>query len=342
MNPNWIPLNSEPRLEFVPLPVFHGPKQYALQYFKVGKAIQKIVAGCDAAVLRLPSTVAQRICYKVMEAKIPYATEIVFDAMDGFKSNTNPIHKLLNLIIHFQMVSSCRKAWGVSCVTEHYLQKRYYSQRKGHFESHYSSLALDKAFYTSPRKFPTKQEFTIVNVANQVQFNGRKGFNQIIEALAVLKEKNLPVKAIFVGGNYNNGIPKLQEYARQLGVLDRVTFTGYQNRTQLSEWLDKSDLYVMPTLAEGLPRVIIEAMAKGLPAITTPVSGNPELVGSKFLVEYYDVDRLAATIEELLQNPDLYEVTSKENFERSQQYEASILQARRDKFYQQLKDSIRQ
>lgn len=95
-------------------------------------------------------------------------------------------------------------------------------------------------------------------------------------------------------------------------------------------------MYVMPTMAECLPRVIIEAMSKGLPCITTPVSGNPELVSSHFLVDYYDIMTLADRIAELVENKELYERASKENFERSWDYEASVLQERRDEFYRNL------
>ena len=66
--------------------------------------------------------------------------------------------------------------------------------------------------------------------------------------------------------------------AANASVLDQITFTGRVNRRQLSDILENSDIFVFPTAAEGLPRVIIEAMAKGLPCVISDVSGNPELV----------------------------------------------------------------
>ena len=78
-------------------------------------------------------------------------------------------------------------------------------------------------------------------------------------------------------------------------------------------------------------------MSKGLPCITTPVSGNPELVSSYFLVDYYDTQTLAGRIEELTTSSQLYEQTSKENYLRSLQYEASVLEKRRDGFYGKLR-----
>lgn len=330
-----VPLDDV-RIEFVPMPFFSGPLQYAKAYFKIGKKLKGLINGCDAAILRLPSTIAQRVCKKVMKSGVPYATELVFDANDAMDSASNPLERILWRIINSQMINACNHANGVACVTEHYLQKHYTSQRQDAFFGHYSSLALDKSFYTAPRKYPQGKVFSIAHVCTQVQFNGRKGYNEVVEAVSKLKERGVDVIVDFAGPDYHDGIRKLSGLAQSLGVSDRVNFIGGVNRMQLSDYLEKSDIYVMPTWAEGLPRVIIEAMAKGLPCITTPVSGNPELVDEHFLVNYYDVETLADRIEELVKNTALYEQTSQINFERSKQYEASILEARRDVFYTKL------
>lgn len=333
---SFIPLDED-RIEVVYVSDFHRPKQYIKKYFSIGREIKNVVSGCDYAILRLPSTIAFRVGKKVIKAKIPFATEIVYDAMDGVNASTNIINKLLWRKIDYDMRKMCNKANGVSCVTEHYLQRRYYSKVKNCFTSNYSSLSLPKSFFTSPRSFPTNCDFVIAHVANQVAFNGRKGINEIMQAIQILKTDGITVKVKFAGKEYNGGIEKLMNYARNLGIDEQVEFLGFIDRQRLSEMLDTSAIYVMPTKAEGLPRVIIEAMAKGLPCITTPVSGNPELLSPHFLVEYSDVHTLANRIKELYNNKELYETTSKENYDNSLKYEASILQKRRDEFYLKLK-----
>lgn len=337
----FIPLDKEPRLDYIPLPGFHGPKEYITQYFETGRAMKKITQGCDAAVLRLPSTVAQRAYKYVKKAKLPYAVEVVFDSYDGFKSAKKIYLKVLYYTIYKQLLDTCYNADGVSCVTEHYLQQRYFSKKPNAFTSHYSSLALEKDFYTSARLYPAKKVFTIAHTAKQVMFNGRKGHNEILQALCILKKRDVQVNVIFIGPSYNNGCEKLTEYAKELGVANQVKFVGRVSREELSQHLDQSDLYVMPTKAEGLPRVIIEAMAKGMPCITTPVSGNPELINSHYLVDYDNVHLLADRIEELVSDRCKYETESARNFMNSQKYEASILEKRRDAFYTQLKKFVR-
>jgi glycosyltransferase involved in cell wall biosynthesis len=110
------------------------------------------------------------------------------------------------------------------------------------------------------------------------------------------------------------------------------------NRITLASALDDADIFVLPTRAEGLPRVIIEAMAKGLPCISTNVSGNPELLDSHWLTGYEDIELLAERIKELCTNSLIYEATSIENYNNSLKYEASILEKRRDAFYGNLKN----
>lgn len=330
-------LVSDPRIEIYPLPIFHGPAEYITVYGRIGKAMKSAIEGCDAAILRLPSTVAQRISRRVQKSCIPYACEVVFNARDGFISSSSFMEKLLWLIIDRRMRRVCKGADGVSCVTEHQLQKRYYSIKENHFTSHYSSLALEKSFYSLPRQFPSNKRLTIAHVSNQIRLDGRKGEKTVIDALKLLKDKGVMVNLAFAGDDWDNSTSAILEYSASIGVEGQVHCVGYLSRSELSVFLDESDLFVLPTKAEGLPRVIIEAMAKGLPVITTPVSGNPELIQPDYLVDYDDINGLVDRIGVLVTDKKEYEKTSSVNYFKSLEYQAHILEGRRDEFYSYLK-----
>lgn len=329
-------LIDDTRIEVIDIPNFSGTLEYAKKYFKIGRALTNICDGCDAAIVRLPSTIGQRVARKVIKSHIPYGVEVVYDAEDGWRSEKKIINRYLWKRIDKEMRETCYTANGISCVTEFYLQKHYYSKKADAFTSHYSTLELPKEFYGFPKKYPEGKTFTLANVANQIQFNGRKGFNEIIEAISILKKKGVIVNAKFVGQDYHNGITQFMDLSRRLDVEKQIEFMGYLTRPELDDFLSSVDMFVMPTRAEGLPRVIIEAMAKGLPAISTPVSGNPELLDTHFLVKYEDVQTLANRIEELIIDKELYEKASFENFNNSQKYEATVLERKRDAFYQKL------
>ncbi|WP_417205750.1 glycosyltransferase family 4 protein [Antarctobacter sp.] len=87
-----------------------------------------------------------------------------------------------------------------------------------------------------------------------------------------------------------------------------VTFTGYRSQSEVAEILSKADLFVLPSFAEGLPVVLMEAMAAGVPVITTRIAGVPELVThghNGLLVPPGNATALRAAIETLVSDPDL-------------------------------------
>ena len=144
----------------------------------------------------------------------------------------------------------------------------------------------------------------------------------------------------FVGGDYFGGIAQLTQYAKSLGVGDLLRFSGFVSTDRLRELLLEADILVYPTRAEGLLRVIIEASALGLPCVTTPVSGNTELIDKDFLVDYSDVRGFADKIEILINDKYLYENQSRINYERSAAYCKDVLDSRRKEFYESLKDAV--
>lgn len=325
------------RVRMCYIPFFQGPIQYAKHFLGVRKAAKEAVKDCDLAIFRLPSTTAFALWHICVSKKIPYATEIVFDCKDAVDSAEDLLSKLIWSKIHRDQVKACNNAVGVSCVTAKYLQRHYYPLNPGAPVSNYSSIEMMPDFLFKARRFPEKPQFSIIHVANQVNFNSRKGHNELIKALKIVRDHGIDAKIVFVGEDYDNGFLKLTEFAKKYKIEESVIFTGFVNRERLRELMIESDLAVLPTKAEGLPRVVIEALAMGLPCITTPVSGNPELIDKKYLIEYSDVEGFASCIIELLTNRELYESVSKSNFNKSKEYTTEVLNPRRTGFYNKLK-----
>jgi glycosyltransferase involved in cell wall biosynthesis len=330
---------TDNRINLQFFPFFQGPKQFFKQLSAVKEAAKKAVQDSDVAILRLPSTTSFAI-WLACRKRVPYATEIVYDSYDAYHAAETLSNKTIWYILHKMQASACNKAIGVACVTAQKLQQHYYPIDSDALTSNYSSIEMPYEFLYKAREFPQKNQFSIVHVANQVNYKSRKGHNELIKALSIVRNNGVNAKITFVGEDYNNGIAKLLDLASFYGIRDHVTFTGFVSRDKLRQILIESDIAVLPTKVEGLPRVIIEAMALGLPCITTPVSGNPELIDTEFLVNYSDVECIARKIEELLKNKQLYEYESNVNYERSKEYTADILNARRTKFYNELKSMV--
>ncbi len=99
---------------------------------------------------------------------------------------------------------------------------------------------------------------------------------------------------------------RLERTAQELGVSDRVFFAGWQ--TDLSTWLSALDVFVLTSNSEGLPLGALEAMATGLPVVTTPVGDLPEVVAdgrSGFLVPVGNVKAMAQAITRLVDDDSL-------------------------------------
>lgn len=340
LKPTYVPI-TDSRIEIVTLPMFRGPFQFLKVFKDIKNRIKNIYDGVDAGVLRLPSIMGSYMGYEMIRRHLPYITENLYDSQDGYRSSERLSEIILWRLMDCLQRHLCYKADGVSCVTQYYMQRRYYTKKKDGFYSHYSTLALYPSFYTAPRKFPSqKKTFGIIHIANPVVTKGRKGHEQMIMMLERVVKKDINANVFFIGGGTEEEINKLKVFANECGVGDRVTFTGFLSKDEIRKFLLESDLYVMPTKAEGLPRVVIEAMSVGLPCISSKISGLPELLDSHYLTEYHDVDKMANLVIELLTRPELYESVSRENYEKSKAYEASILEARRDLFYAKLKSKV--
>lgn len=125
------------------------------------------------------------------------------------------------------------------------------------------------------RRSKRDHELRILNVGRHIE---RKGQEDIIRALAALRGGSCTYTADFVGTGDSEDTHR--ELARTLGVSDLVRFHGYVAREQLEAHLDAADVFVLPTRNEGMSVATLEAMASGLPIVSTFGTGMDELVGN--------------------------------------------------------------
>ncbi|WP_018962770.1 glycosyltransferase family 4 protein [Coprothermobacter platensis] len=158
-------------------------------------------------------------------------------------------------------------------------------------------------------------EIVIITIAELIP---RKNHEQVLEALAILKEKNFHY--LIVGNGESE--EKLKTRVRQLGLQDKVQFLGF--RKDIPELLAASDIFVLTSKHEGLTRAIMEAMAVGLPIIATNVRGNRDLVINRengLLVELDDIEGTTKALETLLRSPQLRKKLGSRSKELVQAYD---------------------
>jgi glycosyltransferase involved in cell wall biosynthesis len=125
----------------------------------------------------------------------------------------------------------------------------------------------------------------------------------------------------------------LEARARLLGIEDLVAFRGHLPfGAAVRRELDGADLFVLPSRQEGLPRALLEAMARALPAIGSTVGGIPELLAPQDLVPPNDPAALARKLEEVIRDPSRLHQMSAANLRKAHEYEETQLEQRRNLF----------
>ncbi len=133
-----------------------------------------------------------------------------------------------------------------------------------------------------------------------------KGHTVLIEAIRELRSRGVRAHATIVGGGPR--MQALQRIAEQLGVDDAVTFTGALGHDAVLERYKNSDCFCLPSFGEGIPVVLMEAMAMELPVVASRIMGIPELVEDGvhgLLVTPGRSDLVADAIEKLASDPAL-------------------------------------
>ena len=146
----------------------------------------------------------------------------------------------------------------------------------------------------------------LVNTSRLVQ---QKAFDDIIRALTKLP---INIKLLAVGGGTNEN--KLKELATELGVKDRVIFTGQVDRSVVTLYRRASDIFVAPSRSEGLGNAFISALASRLPLVATQVGGmadyvfdekhNPDEEPTAWVIDPDSPEQIAKKVKEILANPD--------------------------------------
>ncbi len=139
----------------------------------------------------------------------------------------------------------------------------------------------------------------------------KKGFADLIEASAILHRRGLAFRTTIIGGGPLE--EELRAQVARLGLEGVVTLTGAMSQAQVCERLPQATLFALACATEhdggmdNLPTVIAEAMATGLPVVSTRLAGVPEMVEegvTGLLVGEREPEALAAALEELLRHPE--------------------------------------
>ncbi len=133
----------------------------------------------------------------------------------------------------------------------------------------------------------------------------QKGLEVLLSAVKVVAERGIDVQLVLVGEGPMR--ERLLRRAERLGITHRVKLEGAVGQDEMARYYAKADVFCLPSFAEGVPVVLMEAMASGRAVVATRIAGVPELVEegvSGLLVAPGNVDELAGALERLSSSPE--------------------------------------
>lgn len=304
---------------------------------KNNKTIKKSVKMNDCVIARLPCDAGYKAIKYARRYKKPYMVEVVGCTWDvgcnlGVKGR---ILALKNLI---KMKYSIKKAEYALYVTSQYLQNRY--PCKGYIlgcsdvvlESTDNSVLNRRLGKIKEGKFSEKIIIGTLGAVD-VPYKGQK---YIIEAISRLNRQGYNFEYHIAG---NGDKTSLQRIAKKFNVEGKVKFLGSIPHNEIMFFLDEIDIYAQPSKTEGLPRALIEAMSRGCLAIGSNVGGIPELLNEKYMFRKGDVDGICHILKSIDKN--LMEVEAKYNFIKVQEYTITVLDKKREIFYNSFAKSLK-
>ena len=289
---NLLPRASGPGVTFFPVPDFLGAWQYVKNYTKLVVAAKEVLKGNSACILRIPSHLCTILWRELVKARRPYGVEMVTDPWEALSpgSHTSILRPIVRRKWTRDTMRQCLYASTAAYVTEHMLQERC---PPGGWSTHYSSVELPDEVIIDRAALQRRLESIKLKAKNngpwRLCFAGSlwtlyKAPDILIAAVANCVRKGINVELTIIGGGSLK--QRLEKQAWLEGIADRTVFLGQLLPGRaIYDQLDQADLYVLPSRSEGLPRSIIEAMARGLPCIGSNVGGFLELLAPEDTVE---------------------------------------------------------
>ena len=316
-----------------PLDIFFKNFIYNIKIFK------KIIKA-DLNVIRLPSFMGLFCCFICLLFRKKYFLELVGHAKDSLIDKKSSYLKLfLANTYSFFTKFVTKRASGTIYVTQSALQEEYPNFGL-------TSVASNVVIHvenTQPQKRKVKpllnEPFKIGLIGS---FNNHyKGIDFSIRTIALLRKNNIVVNLHILGeGSLLNEYIQL---ADELKVKDLIQFDGIlPGGEPVKAWLDELDLYIQPSLTEGLPRALIEAMSRGLPALASNVGGIPELLDSEYMFSSFDENIFANKILKFIQDEKLRKVCGNNNYLKSKDYDFSKLESDRREFWMACRNLLKE
>lgn len=333
--------SSREDVDFALLPSLSSPRGALLERRSTIARIRQIVGNHDAVVARLPSEIGLATLRAARALGVPAAIEVVGCAYDAHAHYGTRLGALYAPLARYRMRQALDQATHAIYVTQHFLQQRYPAPHAVIQTASNVELApLDMRVLERrlQRMDDGSDRPLVLGLVGSLRTR-MKGIQVALRALADRHGELPDFRFRILGGGDRSG---WEAEAAKAGLADRVSFDGaFPDQQRVLDWLDEIDLYLQPSLQEGLPRALIEAMSRGCPALGSDLAGIPELLDPADLARPGDAGDLGELIVRRGGDRAWMAARARRNFEAAGAYEQWRIDARRQQFWTEFADYAR-
>lgn len=306
--------------------------------FQLGKfAAFRALWGATAVVVRLPSTRAVLLLpLLALKPKLKIAFELIGHPSDSLVSIARTQGLIGNMrlrvtaaLVRVAVEVVIRRAVTGSYVSTHL--RRQFPANQIDDTDVISSIRLSDEDWRMP-PIRTDAETKVLNVICVGSLNPVKNQQVAIRAVAKL-EGSVHLKLVGNGPQMD----ELRALASELAADQWVQFAGHvSDRSELRNAMDAADVAILCSTSEGLPRSVVESMARSLPVVASNIPGCRELIDTEYLFEPHDYERLAELLSGMCSS-ERRAKASVNNYKAAQRFEGPLLRAKRRAMLEKLK-----
>ena len=300
-----------------------------------GRVVRMAIEKSDMIIARFAAFSSPFVCSIAHKIGKPVFAEVMSCGWDGLW-NHGVTGKLVAPVMLLNVKQALWNADYALYVTEEFLQRRYPCKNK---TVGVSDVVIDEISDEVRQKRSARvaqiDPHNITLMTSGAVNVWYKGQHFVIRAIPLLNKMGIRVKYYCVGQGDSGYLKKV---AKKYGVEDQVVFTGAVSHDEVFRLLDQCDVYVQPSLQEGLPRALVEAMSRGCPAVGARTGGIPELLPDECIVKRKSVKALAKAIEKML--GDGLTQYSEQSFLRAADFQGEKLDAKREAYFTYVCDSL--
>ena len=319
---------ENPKVEVCPI-----YKNRLIPQKKLIKKIENEVEKVDRVIVRMPSILGIYAAKIAMKKRRKLMVEVVGSAFGSYWYRSL-FGKIVSIPLEFVNKKIIKKADYVVYVSENYLQKEYPNKQK---KLGCSDVVLEKR-NTSILEWRKNK---IKNMSNNKMVFGTlsqidqkyKGHKNVFEAISILKKKGINIEYRLAGSGNKS---YLENLAKKYDIENNVVFCGQIKHENINQWIDDLDIYIQPSLTEGIPRSVIEVIYRGCPAIVSSAGGMYELIDVNYIFKKGDTSDLVKKIESIDINK--LEEMAERNYKFADKFDFDKIMPKRKDFLKKFKD----